>query len=145
MRVWDAASGREILALGGHEVGFSLARSVRFTPDGSHIVTASTDMKARVWDVHFATMATDGLIPEACARRLRGLSVLTRDEMRLVGEPDDEPPIDVCAGVGKAPGEGRSSDAGASPSGAFLESRSFRAGAYHDRYAADARDAPRQG
>jgi hypothetical protein len=36
---------------------------------------------------------------EACTRRLLGLSVLTQDEMRLIGEPDDKPPIDVCAGV----------------------------------------------
>ena len=99
VRLWDAATGREILALGEHSVSLPSARSARFSPDGSRIVTASTDMKARVWDVHFATMATDGLIFEACTRRLRGLSLLSRDEMRLIGEPDDEPPIDVCAGA----------------------------------------------
>ena len=95
-RVWDAASGKELLALRGHE---DKVFSAAFSADGSRIVTASFDKTARVWDAHVATMATNKLLVEACAHRLRGLSVLSRDEMRLVGEPDDRPPIDVCAGI----------------------------------------------
>ena len=34
---------------------------------------------------------------EACTRRLRGLTKLTRDEIRLAGYPDSKPEIDVCA------------------------------------------------
>jgi WD40 repeat protein len=39
-RVWDAASGRELLALRGHKGG---VRSAAFSPDGARIVTASWD------------------------------------------------------------------------------------------------------
>jgi hypothetical protein len=44
-------------------------------------------------------MPTKDLVAEACTRRLRGLTKLTRDEMRLAGYPDSKPEIDVCAGV----------------------------------------------
>ena len=73
--------------------------AVTFSPDGSRIVTASDDRTARIWDVHFATMPTTGLILEVCTRRLRGLTKLDRDEMRLAGYPDSTPEIDVCADV----------------------------------------------
>ena len=46
-RVWDAASGKESLALRGHE---DRVWSVAYSPDGSRIVTASWDKTARVWD-----------------------------------------------------------------------------------------------
>jgi len=45
--IWDAASGKKIVALRGH--GGDL-RSAAFSPDGSRIVTASTDWTARIWD-----------------------------------------------------------------------------------------------
>jgi hypothetical protein len=32
-----------------------------------------------------------------CARRLLGLTKLSRDEMRLAGYADETPEIDVCA------------------------------------------------
>jgi hypothetical protein len=57
------------------------------------------DKTARIWDVHFATMSTKDLITEACTRRLRSLTKMTRDEMRLAGYPDGMPEIDICAGV----------------------------------------------
>jgi hypothetical protein len=76
-RVWDAATRKEIMALPGHEGG------------------VTSDKTARIWDVHFATMPTSALLAEACARRLRGLSSLGRDDMRLLGYPDDQPEIDV--------------------------------------------------
>ena len=44
---------------------------------------ASDDKTARIWDVRFATLSVAGLIEEACKRRLPGISVMTRDEMRL--------------------------------------------------------------
>jgi WD40 repeat protein len=73
--------------------------SADFSPDGKRIVTASDDSTARIWDVHFATMSTKGLIAEVCLHRLRGFTVLSRDEMRLAGYPGSTPPIDVCAGI----------------------------------------------
>jgi WD40 repeat protein len=73
--------------------------SAAFSPDGSRIVTASADQTARIWDVHFATMSTKDLVIEACTRRLRGLTNLSREEMRLAGYPDSTTEIDVCTGI----------------------------------------------
>jgi WD40 repeat protein len=56
--------------------------AVAFKPDGTRIVTGSEDDTARLWDVHFATMSTQNLMEEVCRRPLRGLTTLTRDEMR---------------------------------------------------------------
>jgi hypothetical protein len=94
-RIWDAATGKEITVLRGHE---GAVQSAAFSPDGARIVTASDDKTARIWDVHFAMMSTNNLVAEACLRRLRGLTTLTRDEMRLAGYTDEVPAIDVCAG-----------------------------------------------
>lgn len=41
----DATSGQEIRALRGHEEPVA-----DFSPDGTRIVTASTDRTARIWD-----------------------------------------------------------------------------------------------
>ncbi len=46
-KVWDAASGAEILTLKGHT---DTVFSASFSPDGSRIVTASRDNTAKVWD-----------------------------------------------------------------------------------------------
>ena len=43
-------------------------------------------------------MSTRELIADACLR-LRGLTRLSRDEMRLIGYAEDATEIDVCAGV----------------------------------------------
>src|SRR6266436_2477735 len=46
-RIWDAATGKEIAVLRGHD---SPVRSAAFSPDGARIVTASRDKTARIWD-----------------------------------------------------------------------------------------------
>ena len=46
-RVWDAATGQQILVLEGHA---SDVKSAGFSPDGGQIVTAGADATARVWD-----------------------------------------------------------------------------------------------
>jgi len=46
-RIWEAASGKEIAVLRGHE---HYVNSAAFSPDGSRIVTASQDKTARIWD-----------------------------------------------------------------------------------------------
>jgi hypothetical protein len=41
--------------------------------------------------------STNNPVAEACLRRLRGLTTLTREEMLLAGYTDEVPAIDVCA------------------------------------------------
>ncbi len=46
-RVWDAATGKELAVLRGHE---GEVRSAQFSRMGQRVVTASWDDTARVWD-----------------------------------------------------------------------------------------------
>jgi WD40 repeat protein len=46
-RVWEVATGRELLALEGHEAPVV---AVDYSPDGKHLATGSVDHTARVWD-----------------------------------------------------------------------------------------------
>lgn len=46
-RLWEAATGKLVARLSGHK---NAIRGVAFSPDGSRVVTASTDRTARLWD-----------------------------------------------------------------------------------------------
>jgi WD40 repeat protein/sterol desaturase/sphingolipid hydroxylase (fatty acid hydroxylase superfamily) len=47
VKVWDAATGQELLALKGHVLA---VHGVAFSGDGSRVVTGSDDRTVRVWD-----------------------------------------------------------------------------------------------
>ncbi len=46
-KVWDAATGKEVLTLSGHH---DLVLSVAWSPDGQRLATASYDHTAKVWE-----------------------------------------------------------------------------------------------
>ena len=103
-RLWDAASGREIAALEGHEVPVN---SAAFSPDGTRVVTASEDNTARIWDV--STIPKGDIIQVASA-----LLRLHEDPIRLEGVTEypltfdrpicvtDPPTADLTSGRGVA-------------------------------------------
>ena len=47
LKIWNATSGREILAIKGNTVGFN---SAAFSPDGKRLVTACADATLTIWD-----------------------------------------------------------------------------------------------
>ena len=58
VRVWDASTGAELMALNGHT---DWVTSVAFSSDGTRIVSGSSDQSVRVWDVSMGaeTMLND--------------------------------------------------------------------------------------
>jgi WD40 repeat protein len=47
VKLWDAATGQELLILKGHLEG---VHSVAFSPDGKRLATGSLDGTAKLWD-----------------------------------------------------------------------------------------------
>jgi WD domain, G-beta repeat len=46
-RIWDAATGAQVVVLRGHD---AVLQSAAFGPDGRRVMTASNDNTARIWD-----------------------------------------------------------------------------------------------
>jgi WD40 repeat protein len=47
VKLWDAATGQELLTLKGHSVAVF---SVAFSPDGKRLATGSFDPPVKLWD-----------------------------------------------------------------------------------------------
>jgi len=65
-RLWDTATGQEIMTLRGHEADIY---AVAFSPDSRILVTGSADRTARVWRTERPSLGE--LIREACQRLAR--------------------------------------------------------------------------
>jgi hypothetical protein len=80
LKVWDLASGQELLTLSGHT---DLVTDVAVTPDGSRAISSSYDNTLKVWDLAsgscFATFHADGSL-RVCAVSLDGSIVATAGE-----------------------------------------------------------------
>jgi WD40 repeat protein len=74
-KVWEAATGRILLTLSGHE---NTVHRIAWSPDGERLATASADQTARVWDA-----ATGRLL----LTFLRHWSLLTSRTDFLSGSP----------------------------------------------------------
>jgi WD40 repeat protein len=98
VRVWDAASGAELLVLRGHEDWVTAAA---FSPDGTRIVSGSgsfvgeRDNTVRGW---FVGKDDAALVAHACARLPRDLSPQAIDRFNL--DPDAPWP---CADRARTP------------------------------------------
>lgn len=96
-RIWDSATGIEIAAM---EVPPSDELfTVAFSPDGKYLLTTHLDKSVRISKNPASLASSDEIIADACGSRLRGVSKLQRDVMRLAGYPDAMAEIDVCAGI----------------------------------------------
>jgi WD40 repeat protein len=113
-RVWDTATGEEIAELHGWGdrvystratpvmEGMELGNTVEwvsFSDDNIHAISVPRLVGTRVWDVRYATLSGKDLVAELCATKLPNMTTLTRDEMRLIGYPDNAPPIDACGEI----------------------------------------------
>src|SRR5262249_60122855 len=60
VKVWDAATGRELLTLSGHTDG---GDTVVFSPDGTTLASAGRDQRGRVGDLAAGKSRATGLRP----------------------------------------------------------------------------------
>jgi WD40 repeat protein len=78
VKVWDAASGREIATLTGHG---DRVNACAFSADGLRIVSASDDSTVKVWDAaschEVATLTGHGAYVNACAFSADGLRIVS--------------------------------------------------------------------
>jgi WD40 repeat protein len=83
VRVWDVATGAQLLTLKGH-AGAVLA--VAYNPDGSRLATAGADQTVRVWE---AATGHELLTLRGHTDRIRGVA-FSPDGRRLASASEDE-------------------------------------------------------
>jgi WD40 repeat protein/serine/threonine protein kinase len=81
-RIWDAATGKELLALKGHTKWIN---AVAFSPDGKRLATASGDSTAKLWDAETGEEITTLIGHQARVNAV----VFSPDGRRLFTASDD--------------------------------------------------------
>jgi eukaryotic-like serine/threonine-protein kinase len=110
IRVWDAHSGLEIMALAGHDANVI---AVAFSPDGAHLASVSYDNTLRRWDARTGQKA---MSIRAHSTKVNGLA-FSNDDTRLASVSHDGTfklwdlatclEIAIVKGVDKRPDESR--------------------------------------
>ena len=72
---------------------------VALSDDNIHAISVPKGIGGRIWDVRYALLSGKELVAELCATGLPNMTTLTRNEMRLIGYPDNAPVIDVCGEI----------------------------------------------
>src|SRR5262249_52077696 len=99
VRLWDAASGKEIRQFHGHQ---DRIRSVVFSPDGKTLASASDDGSVRLWDA-----ASGKEIRQFNAHQGRVMSVAyARDSKTLASAGEDRTVVGRCQRQGDPPTPG---------------------------------------
>ena len=81
-RIWETASGKELLILEGHISGL---HGASFLPDGKRVVTVSIDCVFRIWDVlsgQVLQILPEGNVPRTYG--VPGLAVFSPDGKKIV-------------------------------------------------------------
>jgi len=82
-RVWDTATGQELVVLHGGKV---VVRSAAFSPDGTRVVTASQDGVVRLWNVATGTLLLEFTgVPHRISS-----AMLSSDGLRIVSTSADK-------------------------------------------------------
>jgi WD40 repeat protein len=97
VHIWDSETGRKIVGV-PFGLDYDVSRQVLFSGDGRRLAVIDR-YYTRIWDITTAVQSGKALAWELCANSLPGVSVLTRDEMRLVGYAEATSQIDVCSGM----------------------------------------------
>jgi WD40 repeat protein len=83
VKVWDAATGKELFTLRGHR---SFVNSVCFSPDGKRLASGSSDLTVKLWD---AAMRQELLTLKGHTERVTSVC-FSPDGKRLASASDDK-------------------------------------------------------
>jgi WD40 repeat protein len=84
IKLWDAATGKEIKTFAGPTGHQNLVLSVAFSPDGQMLASGSTDNTAKIWDVPLSSYLQELVMPDA----VNGLA-LSADGLKLAAAGKD--------------------------------------------------------